>query len=263
MSRFASKVAGVARTAIRRKVAHRAELFVLVLASLVPLFMMVIWMGIAKDAALDGFTPTKFAAYFALVFLVGEVVSSTAAEELEHDIHSGDIGGFLLKPFNIGLYYFLSESASALVRVIPIFFLVAGVFVFSEAGTYLNLAYLLPALLGVILGFAINYLLYFIGGLAAFWSDQASSFDLVLTYMLTLFGGVLAPLSLYPGWMQSILEWSPFPYVINFPIRVIMGELSSEQLVHGLIFQIVLVLVLSMLARLIWSAGIKRYSVFG
>jgi len=121
VSRFAMKVAGVARTAIRRKVAHRAELFVLVLASLVPLFMMVIWMGIAKDAALEGFTPARFAAYFALVFLVGEIVSSTAAEEVESDIHSGDIGSFLLKPFNIAFYYFLGEMASAMVRVIPIF----------------------------------------------------------------------------------------------------------------------------------------------
>ncbi|MNR34755.1 hypothetical protein D3C85_1525530 [compost metagenome] len=147
--------------------------------------------------------------------------------------------------------------------MIPIFFLVAGVFVFSEAGSYLNMAYLLPALLGVVLGFAINYLLYFIGGLAAFWSDQASAFDLVLTYMLTLFGGVLAPLSLYPGWMQSILEWSPFPYIINFPIRIIMGELSAEQLMSGLLFQIFLVVALSLLVRFIWGAGIKRYSVFG
>jgi ABC-2 type transport system permease protein len=127
----------------------------------------------------------------------------------------------------------------------------------------LHLSYLLPALLGVVLGFAINYLLYFIGGLAAFWSDQASAFDLVLTYMLTLFGGVLAPLTLYPAWMQSILEWSPFPYIISFPIRVIMGELTREQLVSGLLFQIVLVVVLSLLARFIWAKGVKRYSVFG
>lgn len=262
MIRFAMKVAGVARTAIRRKVAHRAELFVLVLASLVPLFMMLIWMGIAKDAALEGFTPARFAAYFALVFLVGEVVSSTAAEEVENDIHSGEIGSLLLKPFNIALYYFLGELASAMVRVIPIFFLVAGVFLFSEAGKYLNLSYLLPALIGVMLGFAINYLLYFVGGLAAFWSDQASAFDLVLTYMLTLFGGVLAPLTLYPFWMQSVLEWSPFPYIINFPIRIIMGELKTEQLINGLLFQVALVVALSLLAHLIWAKGVKRYSVF-
>lgn len=263
MSRFVVKLASVARTAVRRKVAHRAELFLLVLASLVPLFMMVVWMGIARDAALVGFTPVKFAAYFALVFLVGEIVSSTAAEEVENDIHSGEISSLLLKPFNIGIHYFLSELASSLVRVTPIFFLVVGVFIFSEAGKYLSMAYLLPALLGIILGFAINYLLYLIGGLAAFWSDQASSFDLVLTYMLTLFGGVLAPLSLYPEWMQSILEWSPFPYIINFPIRIIMGELSLEQLVGGLLFQVILVVALSLLARSIFILGVKRYSVFG
>lgn len=150
-----------------------------------------------------------------------------------------------------------------MVRVIPVFFLVVGVFLFSEAGQYLHLSYLLPALLGVILGFAINYLLYFIGGLAAFWSDQASTFDLVLTYMLTLFGGVLAPLTLYPAWMQSILEWSPFPYIISFPIRIIMGELTVEQLINGLLFQIVLVVALSLLAHFVWGKGVKRYSVFG
>lgn len=81
--------------------------------------------------------------------------------------------------------------------------------------------------------------------------------------MLTLFGGVLAPLSLYPEWMQSILEWSPFPYIINFPIRIIMGELSLEQLVGGLLFQVILVVALSLLARSIFILGVKRYSVFG
>lgn len=263
MSQFTMKVAKVARTAIRRKVAHRAELFVLVLASLVPLFMMVIWMGVAKDVALKGFTPEKFAAYFALVFLIGEIVSSTAAEEIESDIHSGDIGSYLLKPFNIAIYYYLVEMASAMVRITPIFFLVAGVFLCSKAGDYLSLKYFLPAMLCVIFGFTINYLLYFVGGLAAFWSDQASSFDMVLTYMLTLFGGVLAPLALYPAWMQSILEWSPFPYIINFPIRVMMGELTSEQVVNGLVFQVVLVVSLSLLAHLVWAKGVKRYSVFG
>lgn len=263
MNRFVMKVSGVARVAIRRKVAHRAELFVLVLASLVPLFMMVIWMGIAKDAALKGFTPARFAAYFALVFLVGEMVSSTAAEEVENDIYFGGVGSLLLRPFNIVLYYFLGEMASAMVRAIPVFMLVAGVFLFSEAGQYVQWSYILPALLGVMLGFAINYLLYFIGGLAAFWSDQASSFDLVLTYMLTLFGGVLAPLTLYPGWMQSVLEWSPFPYIISFPIRIIMGGLTGEQLFNGLVFQVVLVTLLSSLAHYVWSKGVRRYSVFG
>jgi ABC-2 type transport system permease protein len=81
--------------------------------------------------------------------------------------------------------------------------------------------------------------------------------------MLTLFGGVLAPLTLYPGWMQSLLEWSPFPYIINFPIRVMMGELTNEQVVNGLVFQVVLVVLLSLLAHLIWVKGVKRYSVFG
>jgi len=81
--------------------------------------------------------------------------------------------------------------------------------------------------------------------------------------MLTLFGGVLAPLTLYPGWMQSVLEWSPFPYIISFPIRIIMGELTNEQLVNGLLFQVVLVAALSLLANFIWAKGVKRYSVFG
>lgn len=153
MSRFVVKLASVARTAVRRKVAHRAELFLLVLASLVPLFMMVVWMGIARDAALDGFTPVKFAAYFALVFLIGEIVSSTAAEEVENDIHSGEISSLLLKPFNIGIHYFLSELASSLVRVTPIFFLVVGVFIFSEAGKYLRYGLSASCVAGNHLGF--------------------------------------------------------------------------------------------------------------
>jgi ABC-2 type transport system permease protein len=62
--------------------------------------------------------------------------------------------------------------------------------------------------------------------------------------------------------MQSVLEWSPFPYIINFPIRIIMGELKTEQLINGLLFQVALVVALSLLAHLIWAKGVKRYSVF-
>jgi ABC-2 type transport system permease protein len=263
MMRFIRISSHVAKVMLAKKFAHRAELFVLVLASLVPLFMMVIWMGIARETSFGDFSVAKFTAYFCLVFLIGEIVSSTAAEEVEGDIQSGNIGNLLLKPFSILVQYGLSELAGAVVRAIPIFVLIAGVFLLTDAGGEVDGKFLAWAPMAVILAFIINFLLYYIAGLIAFWTDQASTLDLVLTYMLTLFGGVLAPLSLYPDWMRNVLEWSPFAYIINFPIRVVMGDLSTEALMFGLGLQITMVAILAAVAKLIWTLGIKRHGAFG
>lgn len=254
---------GVASIMIRKRFAHRTELFLLVMASLMPLFMMVIWMGIAEDAAMQGFSPTKFATYFALVFLFGEIVSSTATEIVEEDVHSGDINSVMLRPFSVCIYYGLSELAAAIVRTIPILVVIAGVFLISEAGSYVDLKMIPLALAAIVFGFTINFLLYYLAGLLSFWSSQASTADLLLTYMLTLFGGVLAPLSLYPEWMQAVLAWSPFPYIISLPIRIMMGEMSFVAVAEGLLFQCVLILALAFLSGFVWKKGVKQHGAFG
>lgn len=263
MIRLIGKSSRVAKVMLAKKFAHRAELLVLVLASLVPLFMLLVWMGIAEEVSLGGFNAEKFAAYFCLVFLIGEIVSSTATEEVEEDIESGAIASKLLKPFSISAQFGLSELAGAVIRAIPIFMLVIGVFLFTAAGDEVDGKFLTWVPLAVILGFMINFLLYYIAGLVAFWSEQASSLDLALSYLLTLFGGVLAPLTLYPAAMQSVLEWSPFPYIMYFPIQIIMGDVSTNDIMFGLAFQFALVAILAVVAKLVWTLGIKRYGVFG
>ena len=42
-----------------------------------------------------------------------------------------------------------------------------------------------------------------------------------------MLGGVVIPVELFPETMQRVLAWTPFPYVLDFPVRVMIGRIEG------------------------------------
>ncbi len=57
------------------------------------------------------------------------------------------------------------------------------------------------------------------------------------------------------------MQWTPFPYLIDFPARVLSGD--SVNLAAGFAAQLGWVLLLLPLVLLLWRAGVRRYSAMG
>jgi ABC-2 type transport system permease protein len=74
---------------------------------------------------------------------------------------------------------------------------------------------LLAGLLGVVCGVAI--------GVGAFWLQDAAPLYWVWQKLTFVLGGLILPLTVYPGWLRAVAEWTPFAAMLYGPGRTALG----------------------------------------
>jgi ABC-2 type transport system permease protein len=78
-----------------------------------------------------------------------------------------------------------------------------------------------------------------------------------------LLGGILAPIDLFPEPIPTLSLYLPFRYTLSFPVEIIMGRLSAEQILFGFAWQSVWLLVFAALYWVLWRQGLKTYAAVG
>jgi ABC-2 type transport system permease protein len=81
--------------------------------------------------------------------------------------------------------------------------------------------------------------------------------------MKLLFSGLFVPLTLMPNIVQVIAQYLPFQLQIYFPIQLILGRLSSTQIIQGYVLGIIWLSATILAFNLIWRNGVKRFSAVG
>jgi len=153
----------------------------------------------------------------------------------------------------------LAEQATRLpfaAGIAGVFFLLnPASFWAPSAGTFLL------AWLATFLSFTIGFLLQSFIAALCFWSERASALERLLFVPYLFLSGLLAPLVAFPPSVQKIALWTPFPYLINFPARLLAGlpvDLSS-----GFLAQVSWIALLLPLVLFLWRAGVRRYTAMG
>ena len=117
----------------------------------------------------------------------------------------------------------------------------------------------LSLLLTALLQFFISYAM----AMLAFWLLEISTFIFILFAFEYLASGHLFPLALLPAPLFHVLLFTPFPYLLYFPISIYMGQAAGADLWSGLAAQAGWVALAFLFARFMWSRGVKKYSAFG
>ena len=100
-------------------------------------------------------------------------------------------------------------------------------------------------------------------GLLAFWTTNTRNMFEVYDLLLLLASGELVPLALFPSWAFGLLTVLPFRYTFSFPIEIFLGKLTPSGIAAGFLWQLGWLIVLSLVARLMWTRGLRRYSATG
>ena len=66
-----------------------------------------------------------------------------------------------------------------------------------------------------------------------------------------------------PPWLQGFLHWSPFTYELFFPAQIAMERVRGTALWEGLAIQAGWLIFFAVLARVVWTQGLRRYQAFG
>lgn len=245
---------------------YRAETIIWMLSGTLNLVMMLVWMTQATQAPggqVNGYTPQAFAGYFLATWLVSQLLIVWVAWDLDFQIRQGQLSPLLLRPLDPIWYSFAGHVADKAFRL-PIMVVLLLIFAALTGAQFTPHLWAYPAVLGLaLLGLCVRFLWEYTLGLLAFWTESSSSFGEVMWLFYAAFGGMFAPLSFYPHWVQAVARWTPFPYMLGLPAALLAGKAGAAEALHGAAVLLGWLAALWLARQWVWRRGLGRYGAVG
>lgn len=203
--------------------------------------------------------------YFAVSSLIEFLNWDNSENILQRLIQTGQFITFQLRPVSHIYFSFLQKIGQRLlaflIEVIPVmcFYILFGVRLIPAEPFW--------ALISLILGFILSFLIRYTIGTLAFWFVKTAGISRAVVVLTSICSGAFLPLNLYPYGFQKFLFFLPFQFVSYVPVRVFIGKYElagiSMPIPHIVFIQAVMVIVMFLFNRILWYFGIKRFTGVG
>jgi ABC-2 type transport system permease protein len=100
-------------------------------------------------------------------------------------------------------------------------------------------------------------------GLIALWTTRVSALYELYFAAELLLSGRLVPMSLLPSWARNLAAFLPYQWTFGFPIEALVGQLTTRQLLMGLLTQALWIGIGALAVQIMWRRGVRRYSAVG
>ena len=228
-----------------------------------PLISLFVWYTASSTQTIGGLTQSEFVAYYLMLILVNQLTYSQTHWTVGDGIHSGGMNFTLLRPLSPHFGVLATEIAGKVVYmsfVIPIAIILALLLhPMLHTTPYNSILFLLTLFLAWLLRFLWGYWL----ATFAFWITRTDALLSIQDTLIFLLAGQVAPVVLLPGVLQNVALLLPFRYMISFPIEILLGHLHFSELLTGLAYQSVWILIASVLFVVTWRRGLRHYAAIG
>ena len=265
MRRLLAVYAAEARIGLQNQLQYRVSVFFQLLGFLIePVVYLVVWRTVAEKAGtVGGYDVADFTAYYIVWTLVRNMNLALTPYVWEWWIQRGRVSDALLKPVHIYHRELASFGGMKIVWIllwIPIAIGLTIAFRPSLDPTWFEIATFAVA---IWTGYVVRHSILFVVGLISFWTTRASALFEIVVALELLLSGRLVPLSVMPQWVQDVAAVLPFKWTFQFPIETLIGKLSPEEILVGLVAQVFWIGVLAGAIVLIWRRAIRRYTAVG
>lgn len=245
---------------------YRASMFIwLIGAILQPVIFLSVWNAVAgvQGGSVGGYTAADFAAYFIVLMLVDQWTFSWIMWEYEYQIRDGTLARKLMRPVHPVVSDVADNIAYKMltsIAIIPAAIVLTAFFHPNFQVTALHLLLFAPA---VVLAFVLRFTLDWLLAMAAFWTTRVMAINQLYFIVMLFFSGQVAPLSLMPPAVQVIAALLPFRWMIAFPVSLVLGQLSAQEIALGFAAQVIWIGVAVSLMAVVWRAGVKQFAAVG
>jgi ABC-2 type transport system permease protein len=254
----------LARVGFSEAVAYRAEMFVWILSTTMPLIMMALWTAVAREAPVGRFGQHEFVTYFLVTFIVRQLTGAWAAWEINYEVRQGTLALRLLRPIHPLWHYAINNLAALPMRLliaVPVAVVLLGL-----SGTtglaHDPLTWVLCAV-SVFNAWLITYLVNVIIGTLSLYMESSLKLQDVMFALFMVMSGYFIPVELFPPWLRTAGDWLWFRYQIGLPVELATGAYATSQALVMMARQAGFVVALWLLAALIWQQGLKRFAAYG
>lgn len=214
---------------------------------------------------MNGFTLKKLVLYYLVAPIMFRIQQGETIGAISREIYEGSLNKFLIYPINFYIYKITTFFSHSTFYFFQLCLMIFGFQLFFYDPVIYEFSIINFLLFSILLGltslcyFAMNSITEFI----AFWADNIWSLGVITRFFTRFFGGVLIPLTFFPDWAKTALKFTPFPYIVNFPIQVFFGNYTVTSFLGSLVALIVWTGIFFLISRLLWRKGLYSYSGVG
>jgi ABC-2 type transport system permease protein len=221
------------KIAFKREFAYRSTILFGSLGSLLSVIVQTaLWRFIFRQ---DPAMIQYMTAYVVISQLLQHTYWSEIPGIMEERVRTGDFAIDLIKPVTSLLTYWsisLGRTCAHLaVRSLPSLVVFAPVLLSVE----LDIVGVLTFFTTVIIGYILTSMVFTLVGYLAFVVNKIAPFHRTTIGTITFLSGALVPIAFFPPWLASITRLLPFHLLYSFPIRILLKDLSREEMLGNLV----------------------------
>lgn len=245
-------------------VAYRAEMFVWVLSTTMPLVMLALWSAVARDAPIAGYGRGQFTAYFLSTFVVRQLTGCWVFWEMNFEVKNGTLAMRLLRPVD-PIWSYAAEGLAAMPMRMLVSLPIAGIALALTGARHLSHdpAVWIMWAVAIAGAWVLTLLINVIVGCAAFFLESSLKVMDLWLVLFFVFSGYLIPIALFPKPIRGLADVLPFRYQIGFPVELMTGAHSPSEALHLLERQWLWDAGALAVAVVMWRTGLKRFAAFG
>ena len=227
-----------------------------------PIISLIVWSTILHGSGNSlPMSQNQIFSYFIILIFVNIATSAWGGLFVSQDIRLGNISKLLLKPTSVfyeQLGNNISEKIFKLIYLIPVIVVVYYFYPFSVS---LNLVplFVVSLLISASMGFLVDLIIT----ASAFWLDDNGAVFQLFDIPMFFFSGIIIPLAVMPELVRNFTYYLPFRYFISFPIEVLTGALTNQEMWTGFLIQLIWFAVVIFGYKLSWKMGFRVYSASG
>lgn len=218
-----------------------------------------------KNGQFGGYSQNLMLTYILGTSLLGSIVFSTQTGTIGDQINNGDLSNFLLRPINMFKYWFARDIGDKVMNIsfsiveLSIIFLILRPPFFLQT----NPLYIISAFIAIALSIFVYFYFSILLGFIGFWSSETWAPRFIFMTLLSFFAGGLFPLDILPRPLFAIATALPFTYMIYFPIKIYLGQISFISIIEGLSIAFLWVGIMYVVTKFIWLKGLQSYTAQG
>lgn len=255
----------LARMQFKQYSIYKSNFWLFTLNRLVEIIVYIfVWQAIYNQTGNSGgFSMTQMITYYILVTSLRPLALWGINQDMAYSIRSGELNRELLNPITYFQYYFgvnLGELGFGLIVGIGAFIICSLFWNVLIPVTIINFILFIVVIL---LGIPITFFLQMIVGTVGFYSSSIFGMQILRTSTISIFSGIIAPITLFPDWFQKIANILPFKDLVYTPINIWLGQISINEIIIIIAKLIIWGILLYLIARTFFNHAVKKVTING
>lgn len=214
---------------------------------------------------INGYTLNGLIFYYLVSSMVAKTMLGEDIGFLSREIYEGTLNKYIVYPISIFRFKhitYLVHSFFQAIQIVVMFFIY---YLFLEGQSFFDIPWstFFLGLFAIMCSASLYFIVECCLETAAFWADQTWSLGVAFRMSTNFFGGTMLPLTFFPEWGQSILKFTPFPYIVNFPLRVFTNKFTPQFYIENLLILVCWYIFFFLVFSYVWNKGKYKYTGVG